>query len=705
LAYLDDALEPSQAKLIGQKVAESETAQHLMTRIKQVTRRRRLTAPPPTGPSGSSDPNTVAEYLDNVLPTEQVAQVEQNCLESDVSLAEIAACHQILTLVLGEPVRVPPTARQRMYGLVKGREAIPYRKPPVQPEPDLLGQTGPDKSTWEEDEADEALLLGLPLYRRGGPLVRWAVPLGAICLLVASVFSLLMAVRPAVRTAPPVAPVGAEPIAAGPAAPAPEVKAPAPEVKQAQPEEKAAAKAEEKATPAEEKATKPEEKAAQPEEKAAKPEEKAAKPEEKAAPAEKPTAAGAVEPPSKERKPLGRYVTAAMAPPSILVQRAADGKPWERLRPNVDPVNGTDRLISLPGYRSELRLDSNVRMVLWGNLPEFSTIPVVESAVVLNANPGVDLDFTLERGRVLLSNLKADGPARVRVRFLDEVWEITLPDATSEVAVEHFGMISPSTREAGIEPPVQAMIVLTLAGQAHLKIRYQEFQLPSPTWFLWENVGPLPPGPRPLPRLPDWYTSTKAPATREARSLEVALGKLSKRLSTKAAVDVALAEALKDPEDATRTLAVRSLMALDNLTRVLDALDDEKHFDTRVQAIQSLRHWLGETAEHDKQLREVLTQQKRYTASQAETVLQLLHGFTERELADATLRSTLVEYLNHTRLPIRQLAHFTLYNLVPEGRKIRFDPAGETAQREAGADQWRKLLEGKGPAPKSAAPK
>src|SRR5947209_12569946 len=137
LAYLDDTLEPAQAKLIGQKVAESDTAQELIERIKQVTRTRRLTAPPVSGAGGKIDPNTIAEYLDNAVTGEQSAEVEQICLASDVHLAEVAACHQILTLVLGEPPLVPPSARQRMYGLVKGPEAIPFRKPPRSSKADL----------------------------------------------------------------------------------------------------------------------------------------------------------------------------------------------------------------------------------------------------------------------------------------------------------------------------------------------------------------------------------------------------------------------------------------------------------------------------------------------------------------------------------------------------------------------------------------
>ena len=130
LAYLDDTAPTSaQAKIIGQKVAESEQARELMDHIKQVTRRRRLTTPPTSGPGGKIDPNTIAEYLDGAVSAEQAGEVEQVCLASDAHLAEIAACHQILALVLGEPALVPPTAKSRMYGLVKGPESIPFRRP------------------------------------------------------------------------------------------------------------------------------------------------------------------------------------------------------------------------------------------------------------------------------------------------------------------------------------------------------------------------------------------------------------------------------------------------------------------------------------------------------------------------------------------------------------------------------------------------
>ncbi len=117
LAYLDDVLPPDQAKELGQKLTESNYATALVDRIKEVMRRRRLSAPDLFGKAAGIEPNVVAEYLDNELSPSEIADVEKICLDSDVHLAEVAACHQILTLVLGEPVDVRSETRARMYAL------------------------------------------------------------------------------------------------------------------------------------------------------------------------------------------------------------------------------------------------------------------------------------------------------------------------------------------------------------------------------------------------------------------------------------------------------------------------------------------------------------------------------------------------------------------------------------------------------------
>ena len=123
LAYLNDTLEPDQAREIGQKVNESEYASGLVKRIEDVVRKRRLTTPDLEGPNIGLGPNTVSEYLDNSLTPVDVTKVEKFCLESDLHLAELASVDQIRTLALCEPVEVQQGTRDRMYEFGPGTSA------------------------------------------------------------------------------------------------------------------------------------------------------------------------------------------------------------------------------------------------------------------------------------------------------------------------------------------------------------------------------------------------------------------------------------------------------------------------------------------------------------------------------------------------------------------------------------------------------
>ena len=123
LAYLDNILEPEDRELLEKKIQESEFAQNLIRRSRETLNDHDLSALDPLGQGMRQDPNSVAEYLDNTMPREQIEEFERQCiengLEADTRLAEITSCHHILTMVLGDPVQFSAGSRDRMYRIAE----------------------------------------------------------------------------------------------------------------------------------------------------------------------------------------------------------------------------------------------------------------------------------------------------------------------------------------------------------------------------------------------------------------------------------------------------------------------------------------------------------------------------------------------------------------------------------------------------------
>jgi len=118
LAYLDNILEPQDAEALGAKISDSEFARELVYRTLSSTRKANLNAPPLNGQGIGSDPNSVAEYLDNMLEESRIPGFEKVCLESDMYLSEVASCHSILSICIDQPVTVESEVRDRVLGLV-----------------------------------------------------------------------------------------------------------------------------------------------------------------------------------------------------------------------------------------------------------------------------------------------------------------------------------------------------------------------------------------------------------------------------------------------------------------------------------------------------------------------------------------------------------------------------------------------------------
>jgi hypothetical protein len=682
LAYLDDTLEPAEARQMGQKVAESPPAQELVTRIRDLARRRVGSAP-----EGGArfDPNVAAEYLDNVLPPEKVTEVEEACLAEDAYLSEVAACHQILTLVLGEPVQVPPLAKERMYELVRdphqgGRRAA--RAGAVE----TAANAG-------HDEADDMLLMGLPRQLGQGPWRRRLVPAAVILLLLAVLagavwFSLasLLGNNASTQTRQPIPGTGPGPVVLNdqkekqpPEGQKPDAKKPE-DVKKPD-ETKVEIKKPDDGKPRD---TKPD--------------------DTKQEPVRKPDERPTKRPPSSERRPAGEFVSADR----ILLRRGED-KQWQRVR-RGSTVSTNDYLVSLPGYRSELRLETPVRLGLWGSLPDDprARAVVLESAVVLHADPSVDLDFTLERGRVLISSHKDKGPVRVRVRFHgDEVWELALQTSETEVALELWGA-DPLDLGLGKDPrgegPMAVLGLFVLKGELGLHVEHEEYTMPAPSRYVWDSVHGPSHRVEALQQLPEWAKRFGSqPLQPRAQQ---ALDNLSRSLSGKD-VDVALASTLEAPDQASRIVAVFCLGAVDDLSGVLNALSDTKYPEVRGTASFVLKYILNLKADNQAQLK-LAMDRKGFSAEQAEIVVQLLRPFPVTDINQPATYEALIAYLSNDKLAIRELAYDKLEMLAPvEAKEVPFDPAWDNDRREKAAREWkRRIPDGKLPArPTAPAPK
>jgi hypothetical protein len=665
LAYLDDTLEPAQAKDMGQKVAESEFAQETVERIKTVTRRRRLTAPPVEAADQTTDPNVLAEYLDNVLPLGEVTELEQACLDNDTKLAEVAACHQILTLVLGEPAKVPPTARRRRYRLVKGPEAIPYRQPAAAGTP-VAGVAAPAAVDEFHDPADDDLLESF-LGTRG---LLWLVCLFlVVAVLVVAVYLAvppnppppgagyipLPTARPdtsprtePVRTMPAKKPDAAD-AKEPPPAPAPDVPKketegpPMPRVVEGPPAAKA-----------------PEVKAPQP------------------------------KAPEAERRPVAIDDTPVQ--PLLFLRR--DTQRWEKLDPTTPRVNSTDVLLALPGIHPDVRLESGVRATFWGNVPELLPVGVAETRVTLYVPPpGFDGDLTLHSGRVFLNANKAPRAATIRVRFLDEVWDVTLNTPDTEVAIDVIGEPARAPlfdRQVPEAPRILAYLGV-IEGSASVQAEFQKSgDLNRGDKWKWDSKAGRPgPAPKPDPddTLKDRWT-TAVPTGAAAKELSAAVTEMVRRIGAGESrpFDAEFNATAKDGREpmTRRLLAVWMLAGVDGLAELIDLLEADTPA-VRDAAAKALQHWCAEGPEREALFAAALANKAAYTDDQRAYVLALTRG-PEQPPAEETV-TRLFTLLKDSKLAVRELARMQLARIDPAGfKESGYDATGQ--QWPVRANAW-----------------
>jgi hypothetical protein len=136
LSWKDGMLGAEEAEALGERIASNPAARQLHDRIRDVVGRQMLSAPAPEAVGLAADANSTAAYLDNVMPDDRIEAFERACFGSDMHLAEVAGCHEMLAELAREPMAEPVVAApqaEKLLALVRSAASREARgaAPPV----------------------------------------------------------------------------------------------------------------------------------------------------------------------------------------------------------------------------------------------------------------------------------------------------------------------------------------------------------------------------------------------------------------------------------------------------------------------------------------------------------------------------------------------------------------------------------------------
>jgi hypothetical protein len=419
-------------------------------------------------------------------------------------------------------------------------------------------------------------------------------------------------------------------------------------------------------------------------------------------------------PPVRVKRTAVATHTATKGAPSVLLARSGGGA-WQRVK-SGDDVFSTDTLVSLPGYASEVvSKKGKVGLLLRGLVREFAPTEqmtlLMEPAVVLHESRDFDLDLTLLRGRIYLSNRTKEEAVKVRVRFVKETWDLTLQKGT-EVGIDLFKVYTRDIKHRAGEEPRADLYLCVVSGEVEAKVdalSTHNLEAPPGTALIaWDSFTKVH-DPVRLPKLPAVWDKAP-PKTAQAKAFSARLATLEKRFDGKKSVEAVLAEAMASGDNALCFLALYCFAASDDVKRLLDALGDDRpeRAVDRDTAIYALRRWLSQGPGQVRRLYDAKKKtgaliEAKYRPAEAQTIADLLFDFREEERRDPDTFTALANALEHRKVAIAHLAHWHLQRLTYPMKLPAFNAAGPIKGRKPLADYVRKLVdEGKLPVPPKA---
>ena len=721
LAYLDDVLEPADTKIIGQKIQESTMAQLLVSRIREVMRRRRLKAPEVFGPEMGIDPNIVSQYLDTTLPPSRYADVERVLLASDELLAEVAACHQVLPVWLANPLELSEESRESLYALgpvdASSQLSVPAEKGGTTksrtPEsiPIRNGVASPARlSSPRTTNSDEAIRT-VPDYLKPSP---WPVRIfpsaivGLLAILCAVLLTpgILTGLRQAKReiqrkevrdkseTTAEVEGVessraeqdDAQEIATSREDEAGRLPSAAAEAVTAG-RNKKVVPAEIDPNPQMEEGERP----------------KADSPIEatvsKEAPLEE-DSSRPVEPladvPAPESAVASRttFLTEGDSPPEVAIAYASNEGVLARLDnmqhhwlmvPHRSAMKPGEILANLDPFEAILDFDNGgIRATLVGN----TTVYLMDAAKSGIAGVGV------RKGRIVFQNgrLEKDRAETIGVSIGKDLWKLELMESDTICGLEVTPRESIQFQKLHDEHWYQATLYVISgkvkwtnpAGDSHEILDHQALNI------LPEKEVQIRSNPISFTTVPDWCDSAKRKALPIRRYQSQV--QFEKMFELNQPIEIAMLSLVKNSKSPKiAELAAQGLSTIENSAALVETLAMCPHEEARFVARDGLRQWLPMHPEHGAQLMKEL--ELVYPPAEAEAIYQMLWGFSRDDVTNS--RSTSWQFVNWMRSPkpeIRELADFWVERLL--GRKTEYRALGGTsAQRETQLHRLEELIE------------
>lgn len=679
LAYLDDTLEPGETREIGRKIQESPMASALISRVREVIRKRRLGAPDVDGPAQGIDPNLVAQYLDNTLAPEHVAQVEAVCLESDLVLAEVAACHQILSSIQGDPVEVPLRSVERFLALgpVSQDAQLHASTPAASPKATAVTlNRGPDRNGAPIAMSESAghfrdelasQLKTTSWGQRVGPAAGAALVIVALVLVLVLDRDLFQGIvksgsRQVAANAP-------EKIAEEPGGPVKEGTLPA----------ATEITAPETPTPAMKSTTPLANVDPSPPPDA---------PEPKPTPATPSDVADAA---TVAPKPLKPVVTAPEPTPpakvavtvpiqsvgvdGVLLRFQPADLQWY-VQPPRSVIHAEETFACPEPYEGSFEWDGGLLKA------------TVLSDTVTQILPSTEerrYQLALRRGRVILQpGSMAKGETRIAVMLAGQPREITLITPASSVGIE-VRIAEPAGVTPANSPNPYRAVLYVISGEAIVDdgpvlMSKQFARLASPAATDTATLS------NPWPSWLDPARRTLAP------SQKLLAGKFQDEFDAKVAVGLTIPALVKESNPNIAELAAKCVALIESCPGMVQALTQVDHKEARVAAAEGLRAWLALAPENGETLRRELETQ--LPADEAHAVERLLWGYTRDQAKDKLVSQELVDWLRNSHLVVRELAFQQIVSLT--GRKNNYVPTGTASQREIGVQHWQNHLKREG---------